>query len=347
MRAAVIAATGEPPYVGELPNPDPDRLVGPEWPVSAAAGGSAGESESNGLSLIAVRAAALNPLDLHVAAGRFFQGPPQVPYAPGVEGAGVVIQSGSVAPGTRVRFEVGHPGYGTNGSLAEQTVAPDSTLVELSDALDDEAAAAGGVVGITAARALDLLEVREGDRVLVLGATGSIGQLAVQLAKAAGAHRVVAAGRDAGALARACELGADAAVRLDGRDTGELAAAFREAAGGPGVDAVVDPLWGPPAMAALAAGSFGVRLVNFGQAAGSETVVSSVHLRNNRATIRGISTAMDPPELRRDRCARVLQLLEAGRLIVDRDVVGLDGVGEAWARQARSPNCKLVVRLGS
>jgi NADPH:quinone reductase len=347
MRAAVIAATGEPPYVGELPNPDPERLVGPEWPVSAAAGGSARESESEGLSLIAVRAAALNPLDLHVAAGRFFQGPPQVPYAPGVEGAGVVIRSSSVAPGTRVRFEVGHPGYGTNGSLAEQAVAPDSTLVEISDALDDEAAAAGGVVGITAARALDLLEVREGDRVLVLGASGSIGQLAVQLAKAAGAQRVVAAGRDAGALARACELGADAAVRLDGRDTGELAAAFREAAGGPGVDAVVDPLWGPPAMAALAAGSFGVRLVNFGQAAGSETALSSVPLRNNRATIRGISTAMDPPELRRDRCARVLQLIEAGRLTVDRDVVGLDRVGEAWERQARSPNCKLVVRLGS
>ena len=158
MRAAVIAATGESPYVGELPDPAPERLVGPEWPVSAAGGGSG--SEPNGLSLIAVQAAALNPLDLHVAAGRFFQGPPQVPYAPGVEGAGVVIKSSTVAPGTRVRFEVGHPGYGTNGSLAEQAVAPDSTLVELSDALDDEAAAAAGVVGITAAGALDLLEVR-------------------------------------------------------------------------------------------------------------------------------------------------------------------------------------------
>ena len=346
MRAAVIAATGESPYVGELPDPDPEELVGPEWPVSAAAGGSARGSEPDGLSLIAVRAAALNPLDLHVAAGRFFQGPPKVPYAPGVEGAGVVIQSSSVAPGTRVRFEVGHPGYGTNGSLAEMAVAPDSTLIELSDALDDEAAAAG-VVGITAARALDLLEVRKGDRVLVLGATGSIGQVAVQLAKAAGAHRVVAAGRDAGALARACELGADAAVRLDGRETGELAAAFREAAGGHGVDAVINPLWGAPAMAALAAGSFGVRLVNFGQAAGADAVVSSVPLRNNRATIRGISTAMDPPELRRDRCARVLQLLEAGRLTVDRDVVGLDRVGEAWKRQARSPHRKLVVQLES
>jgi NADPH:quinone reductase-like Zn-dependent oxidoreductase len=347
MRAAVIAAAGESPFVGDLPDPDPDALVGPEWPVSAAAGRSARGSEPDGLSLIAVRTAALNPLDLHVAAGRFFQGPPQVPYAPGVEGAGVVIQSRALAPGTRVRFEVGHPGYGTNGSLAEKAVAPDSTLVELSDGLDDEAAAAAGVVGITAARALDLLEVRKGDRVLVLGATGSIGQVAVQLAKAAGAHRVVAAGRDAGALARACELGADAAVTLDGRETGELAAAFREAAGGHGVDAVVDPLWGAPAMAALAAGSFGVRLVNFGQAAGADTVVSSVPLRNNRATIRGISTAMDPPELRRDRCARVLELLEAGRLTVDRDVVGLDRVGEAWKRQARSPNRKLVVQLES
>jgi NADPH2:quinone reductase len=347
MRAAVIAAAGESPYVGELADPDPGELVGPEWPVSAAAGGSATRSEPDGLSLIAVRAAALNPVDLHVAAGRFFQGPPQVPYAPGVEGAGVVIQSSAVAPGTRVRFEVGHPGYGTNGSLAEKAVAPDSTLVELSDALDDEAAAAAGVVGITAARALDLLEVRKGDRVLVLGATGAIGQVAVQLAKAAGAHRVIAAGRDAAALARACELGADAAVRLDGRQTVELAAAFREAAGGHGVDAVVDPLWGAPAMAALAAGSFGVRLVNFGQAAGADTVVSSVPLRNNRATIRGISTAMDPPELRRDRCARVLDLLGAGRLTVDRDVVGLERVGEVWKRQARSPNRKLVVQLES
>jgi NADPH:quinone reductase-like Zn-dependent oxidoreductase len=100
-------------------------------------------------------------------------------------------------------------------------------------------------------------------------------------------------------------------------------------------------------MAALAAGSFGVRLVNFGQAAGADTVVSSVPLRNNRATIRGISTAMDPPELRRDRCARVLDLLGAGRLTVDRDVVGLERVGEVWKRQARSPNRKLVVQLES
>jgi NADPH2:quinone reductase len=111
------------------------------------------------------------------------------------------------------------------------------------------------------------------------------------------------------------------------------------------VDAVVDPLWGGPAMAALAAGAFGVRLVNFGQAAASETAMSSVPLRNNRATVLGISTAMDPPKVRRDRCAQVLDLVAAGRLTVAHEVLPLDRVAEAWRRQAASPNGKLVLRL--
>jgi NADPH:quinone reductase len=194
-------------------------------------------------------------------------------------------------------------------------------------------------------RALDLLEIQRGERVLVLGATGAIGQLAVQLARMAGAGRVVAAGRSPQGLERAGDLGADACVQLDGRERDELSAALREAAGGRGVDAVVDPLWGEPAMAALAAGAFGVRLVNFGQAAGPETTMSSVPLRNNRAAVLGISTAMDPPEVRRDRCARVLRLVAAGRLTVAREVLALDRVAEAWERQAASPNGKLVLRV--
>jgi NADPH2:quinone reductase len=342
MRAAVISEVGAPPALGELPDPDPDALVAPEWPVADPAGRT---RDSPPLTLIEVRSAALNPLDLHVGAGRFFQGPPRVPYAPGVEGAGVVLRSGALPTGARVRFEVGHPGYGTNGSLVEKAVAPDSTLVELSEGIDDDSAAAAGVAGITATRALDLLDLRKGDRVLVLGATGAIGKLAVQLARLAGAGRVIAAGRDPQALARARELGADASVELDGRERDELAVAFRDAAGGRGVDAVVDPLWGEPAMAALAAGAFGVRLVNFGQAAVGETTMSSVPLRNNRATVLGISTAMDPPELRRARCARVLELVAAGRLQVDREVLALERVADAWHRQGASPNRKLVLRV--
>ena len=342
MRAAVISQIGTEPTLGELPDPDPEALVAPEWPVASSEGGTPGPPP---LTLIDVRSGSLNPLDLHVGAGRFFQGPPQVPYAPGVEGAGVVVRSEAVPPGTRVRFEVGHPGYGTNGSLVERAVAPDSTLVELPEEVDDDSAAAVGVAGITAMRALDLLELGEGERVLVLGATGAIGQLAVQLARIAGAGRVIAAGRNRQGLARACELGADSAVELDGRDRDELAGAFRDAAGGRGVDAVVDPLWGEPAMAALSAGAFGVRLVNFGQAAAGETTMSSVPLRNNRATVLGISTAMDPPELRRERCARVLDLVASGRVQVDHDVLPLEQVAEAWRRQATSPRRKLVLRI--
>jgi NADPH:quinone reductase len=345
MRAAVISEVGRAPSVGELPDPDPRALVAPEWPVASPSRRAAEETQpADGLTLVEVRSAALNPLDLHVAAGRFFQGRPQLPYAPGVEGAGVVIESDSAAAGTRVRFEVGHPGYGTNGSLVERAVAPDSTLVELPADIDEDTAAAAGVAGITAMRALDLLEIQSGERVLVLGATGAIGQLALQLARIAGAGHVVAAGRSPQGLERADELGADACVQLDGREGDELAAAFREAAGGR-VDAVVDPLWGGPAMAALAAGAFGVRLVNFGQAAASETAMSSVPLRNNRATVLGISTAMDPPKVRRDRCAQVLDLVAAGRLTVAHEVLPLDRVAEAWRRQAASPNGKLVLRL--
>lgn len=346
MRAAVISEVGRAPSVGELPDPDPRALVAPEWPVASPSRRAAEDTQpADGLTLVEVRSAALNPLDLHVAAGRFFQGRPQLPYAPGVEGAGVVIESDSAAAGTRVRFEVGHPGYGTNGSLVERAVAPDSTLVELPADIDEDTAAAAGVAGITAMRALDLLEIQSGERVLVLGATGAIGQLALQLARIAGAGHVVAAGRSPQGLERAGELGADACVQLDGREGDELAAAFREAAGGRGVDAVVDPLWGGPAMAALAAGAFGVRLVNFGQAAASETAMSSVPLRNNRATVLGISTAMDPPKVRRDRCAQVLDLVAAGRLTVAHEVLPLDRVAEAWRRQAASPNGKLVLRL--
>jgi NADPH2:quinone reductase len=345
MRAAVISEVGRAPSLGELPDPDPRALVAPEWPVASPSRRAAEETQpADGLTLVEVRSAALNPLDLHVAAGRFFQGRPQLPYAPGVEGAGVVIESDSAAAGTRVRFEVGHPGYGTNGSLVERAVAPDSTLVELPADIDEDTAAAAGVAGITAMRALDLLEIQSGERVLVLGATGAIGQLALQLARIAGAGHVVAAGRSPQGLERADELGADACVQLDGREGDELAAAFREAAGGR-VDAVVDPLWGGPAMAALAAGAFGVRLVNFGQAAASETAMSSVPLRNNRATVLGISTAMDPPKVRRDRCAQVLDLVAAGRLTVAHEVLPLDRVAEAWRRQAASPNGKLVLRL--
>jgi NADPH2:quinone reductase len=83
MKAAVVREVGATPEGGELP--DPQR--------------------SDGEALVDVRAAALNPIDIAIASGRFYAGPPHVPYAPGREGAGVVREARGIASGTRVRFE--------------------------------------------------------------------------------------------------------------------------------------------------------------------------------------------------------------------------------------------------
>ncbi|QBR93143.1 quinone oxidoreductase family protein [Nocardioides euryhalodurans] len=344
MRAAAVREVGSPPLFGTFAYPDRATTVPPRFPIEHGDAPARPPSE-RASSLVAVTCAALNPIDLHVASGGFFQGPPQVPYVPGVEGVGRVLESDHLPAGTRVRFELGHPGYGGNGALAEQVVVDDESMVELPASVADDDAAALGVAGITAARALDLADLGAGEGVLVLGATGAVGAVAVQLARLRGAGRVVAAGRNPEQLRRAVAvLGADAAVELDGRSVADLAAAFREAAGG-GVDVVVDPLWGEPAVAALAAGNLGVRLVNVGQAAGTSVEMPSVPLRGHRAVVRAISTAMDDLSLRRERYSEVLGHLAAGRLLVDHVTRPLEDVAEAWAAQASSPGRRLLLRV--
>ena len=317
MRAAVVTQVGEPPRPSEMEPP----------------------ARGDGRALVEVRAAALNPIEVRVAAGRF-ERTPQVPYVPGLEGTGTVLEADGVPAGTRVRFEAHLPGFGSNGALAEVAAAEAESLVELPDEADDAVAAALGVVGITAWMALERGHLREGEAVLVLGATGAVGQAALQLAKLAGAGRVVAAGRSAERLRRAEELGADATVELtaDG-----LTDAVREAAGG-GVDLVVDPLWGAPAMAALGAATPGGRLVNVGQAAGTGVELPLAAIRNRGLSIIGLSSGWAPLEVKRAAYRRVLEHAVAGRLVVDHEVVPLDDVAAAWERQAASPGAKLVIR---
>ena len=91
-----------------------------------------------------------------------------------------------------------------------------------------------------------------GESVLILGATGVAGQLAVQVAKRLGARRVVAAGRNPQALQTLAALGADAVISLD-QEQGALVSAFRDEIAGAGVDVVLDYLWGSPAERVLEA----------------------------------------------------------------------------------------------
>src|SRR5262249_36113275 len=151
------------------------------------------------------------------------------PLVPGVDGVG------RRADGTRVYFVAAHDRFGT---MAEETRADPRLMVPLPDGLDAARVAAVMLPAISSWVALTHRAVLErGHSVLVLGATGVAGQLAVQIAKHLGAGRVIAAGRDADALAGLRALGADEVVRWTG-DADPIAAAASE------VDLVLDYLWG-------------------------------------------------------------------------------------------------------
>jgi NADPH:quinone reductase-like Zn-dependent oxidoreductase len=313
MRAAIVNEIGKPPSPGEWPEPE------------------RGESEA----LIQVTGAALNPVDLSTAAGRFYGGVPEVPYVAGSEGSGTVLEGERLERGTRVRFNVG-------GSLAERVVAPEAELFDVPRGMDDKLAAALGTAGLTAWLALEWRALlQQGETVLVLGATGAVGRFAVQSAKALGAGRVVAAARDAEQLETVKEQGADATVTIGhGEDD---ARAMREACGDDGPDVVIDPLWGEPARAASEAAARRARFVQVGQTAGPEATLTSNAVRGKMLSILGFALPQLPFELKRDAWTRLTEEVAAGRVTIDVEEIPLDGIAEAWERQERYPHRKLVV----
>jgi NADPH:quinone reductase len=313
-----------------------------------------------GEALVRIRAAALNPVELHIWNGHFFDGPPRPPYVIGLEGVGVVEEGERLSPGTRVRVEFVHPGYGRDGAIAEYAVAPEepdaadrasqASVTPIGDELDDTAAAALGVPVFTALMCLERAQRAGaslgGAHVLVTGATGAVGLVAVQLAKLMGAARVVAAGRDRQRLERALSIGADAAVGLgDGPGAEELRDRFSEAAAGR-LDVALDPLWGAPARAAIDALTHDGVYVSFGQAASPVAELSGIPMRNRRVTLVGHSGAWATPQERQRALARAHDLAVSGGrpLTLDTEELALENIGDAWARLSRSAGRRLVVK---
>jgi NADPH:quinone reductase-like Zn-dependent oxidoreductase len=338
VRAAVVEEMGRPPAATELPEP----------------------KRGPGEALVRVHAAALNPVELHIWNGHFFDGPPRPPYVIGLEGVGVVEEGDRLAPGTRVRVEFVHPGYGRDGALAEFTVAPEepdasdrasqASIAPIGDELDDTAAAALGVPVFTALMCLERAQAAgaplAGAHVLVTAATGAVGTIAVQLAKLMGAARIVGAGRNRERLDRVRALGADATVELsEGLAAEELRALFGEAAGGR-LDVALDPLWGAPARAVIESLTRNGVYVSFGQAASPVAELSGLPLRNRRVTMVGHSGAWASPQERQAALARAHELAaRAGRpLELDTEELPLADIDTAWKRLATSAGRRLVVR---
>jgi NADPH:quinone reductase-like Zn-dependent oxidoreductase len=305
MRAAILRSVGVDPEVGDFEEPSPE----------------------SGQVIVTVTAAGLNPVDLARASGSM--GDPVLPSVVGREGVG------RLQDGTRVYFNPSVPPY---GSWGERTLVEQARTFPVPDGLDDGLAVAMGIPGLAAWIPLEHhARLQSGENVLVLGATGIVGQIAVQAAKILGAGRVVASARDSDALAAVTALGADALVTLG---QGDDAQALKSEAG-EGYDVVIDPLYGAPFEAALGATANGARLVTIGQTAGRTAEIPFRALQGRTHIGHGNQSVAD--DVFRDAYAKLTEHAAAGRIRVEVRTYDLDHSPEAWKAQRAGPHAKLVI----
>ena len=275
-------------------------------------------ADAAGLEVVAV---ALNPLDVNVGAGRFYGGHPPLPYVPGCEASARTADGGLV-----YLFGEGH-GVVKDGFMAERVNVSDEVVLPLPDGTDPNVAAALGIAGVAAWGATAWkAKPGPGDRVLVLGASGVVGQVAVQAARLLGAEKVVGASRS----------GAGGTITFDG-----IADEF----GSEGFTVCIDPVWGQVVADALEFAAPRARIVQLGQSAGPEAPLKSADVRGKELVVQVHSNfAMTRDE--RDRCyLELLEHVSAGRIELPLTAYPLDSVAEAWERQAGGAHEKIVVTL--
>ncbi len=264
MNAAVVTAFDAPPRYGSFADP----------------------VAQEGEALVTITAAGLHPIVKSLANGTHYGSTGERPFVPGVDGVG------RLEDGTRIYFGVARSPFGT---FAERAPAAGWMRLPLPDGLDD--ATAAGIAN-PAMSSWVALQSRArfvvGESVLILGATGVAGQLAVQIAKRLGARRVIAAGRNPEALEKLKELGADAVIPLD-QERAALVSAFRSEYSEAGVDVVLDYLWGQPAESLLEAiaqkglkkAAARVRFVQIGSSAGMAISLPAAVLRSSGLELLG------------------------------------------------------------
>jgi NADPH:quinone reductase-like Zn-dependent oxidoreductase len=269
---------------------------------------------------------ALNPADLAIAAGRY--GEVELPCVAGLEG--IARLSG----GALVYFNRPPPPF---GSLAQYAPLDPSAVFAIPEGLDPGLAVSLGIAGLAAWLPLTWrARVQPGESVLILGATGVVGQIGVQAAKLLGAGRVVAAGRDRQTLERLKDRGADATVVLEG----DYRQALKDAAGD-GYDVVLDPLYGPPFEATLSATAQGARVVTVGASAAESAAIPIGDLFGR--TLMGHSNAHAPLDVRREGYERLAAHAAAGEIDLEVERLPLSRIADAWEMQDRGPHHKITL----
>ncbi|WP_214108878.1 quinone oxidoreductase family protein [Acrocarpospora catenulata] len=230
-----------------------------------------------------------------------------------------------------------------DGSMAEYCLVPADEVVPIPDGLPDEEAAALGLSAVAAWMALTWRAgLRPGEQVLVLGAGGAVGQVAVQAARILGARRVIAVCRSPEAQQRATTAGADAVVPLlDSDDPNTLATRLRETLDG-GADVVLDPVFGIPATAAAQVLAPGARIVNLGGAASDSATFSSATLRSRSATLLGYTNNALTPTQRHTALTEIFTHATNHTLHVTHTTLPLPNLPATWPPP---PTPRHVVRI--
>lgn len=261
MKAAIVVEAGQAPVYGTFGDP-----------VAAP-----------GKSIIRVTASALSPVTRSRASGAHYSAAGTLPFIPGIDGTGVT------ADGQRVYFLFPEPPY---GAMAEQCLVDNRQWFAIPDGLAPETAAAMAIPGMSSWAALvERAGLKADETVLVNGATGASGRLAVQIARHLGAGKVIATGRRKEALEEVRLLGADVVVPL-GEDRDDLERALRPIFE-QRVDIVLDYLWATSAEALIhAAARFGpegvpIRHVTIGSAGGQSVNLPSAALRSSALQLMG------------------------------------------------------------
>jgi NADPH:quinone reductase-like Zn-dependent oxidoreductase len=291
-------------------------------------------------AMVEVRAASLKAVDKQLAAGTHFASTRELPVICGTDGVG------NLPDGTRVFFGGARRPY---GAMAQRTVVPAAFCFPVPDALDDATAAALPNPGVSALLSLSYrAKLAKGEKVLILGATGVTGKLAVQIAKQLGAARVIAAGRNPQALEKLRELGADSIIQLNQPD-GDLKKAFASEAGEAGFNVVIDYVWGRPTeilLSAITRPEFAVvnsetRLVQVGEGAGPTIALPAAVLRSTALTILG-TAGIPPRDVLVAAMHQVLDLAAKGALQIETEAVPLVDIENVWQRP-ESAGRRLVV----
>jgi len=296
---------------------------------------------SAGQALIRVQAASLKPVDKQLAAGTHFASPSasELPVICGTDGLGILPD------GTRVFFGGCKKPF---GSMAELTVAPQAFCVPVPAGLDDSTAAALPNPGVSAWVSLThRAKLSPNETVLILGATGVTGQLAVQIAKLLGARRVVGVGRNERVLARLADLGADVTIQLDQAPEALKDAYVTEMSSG--LDVILDYLWGSPTellLRALTKSEFApaakeTRLVQAGESAGASISLPAAVLRSTAITILG-TAGIPPVEVLFEAMKHVFERGAAGQLKIETERVPLADIEAVWKRTGK-PGRRIVV----